>query len=308
MNLSPKIYLIIGIIMGMIIMFYILTYDNFTVQTPENDIDEVEHFVPSQNNISVEKISDTERFIKIKSNLFWIYFKETAFEKIHQTLGGIKIQTPAVFELNPSYMQLYDEIGNLDKSQNAVFVYPTFTASAYLDNGFYDYYEGKCDICTTISLYDDLNIPVYLIGGTGAVVLKKLGYDYITDIDIDKNPDILQEYDKIILLHNEYVTKREFDAITSHPNVVYLYPNALYAEIDVDYDQKTITLIRGHGYPSQEIDNGFDWEFDNTRPYEFDTDCIDWKFKEIDNGMMLDCYPEYVIYTDADLLRKIKEF
>ena len=37
------------------------------------------------------------------------------------------------------------------------------------------------------------------------------------------------------MLHNEYVTRPMFDAITSHPNVIYLYPNALYAEIEVNY-------------------------------------------------------------------------
>ena len=75
------------------------------------------------------------------------------------------------------------------------------------------------------------------------------------------------------MLHNEYVTRTMFDAITNHPNVLYLYPNALYAEIEVDYIDETITLIRGHNYPEPEITNGFDWEFDNTHPYEFDSEC-----------------------------------
>ena len=45
------------------------------------------------------------------------------------------------------------------------------------------------------------------------------------------------------MLHNEYVTQAMFDAITNHPNVIYLYPNALYAEIEVDYENNLITLI-----------------------------------------------------------------
>ena len=80
------------------------------------------------------------------------------------------------------------------------------------------------------------------------------------------------------MLHNEYVTRTMFDAITSHPNVIYLYPNALYAEIEVDYDNNTITLIRGHNYPESEIVNGFDWEFENTHPYEYDDTCLDMEF------------------------------
>ena len=70
-------------------------------------------------------------------------------------------------------------------------------------------------------------------------------------MSIDKNPDMLKKYDKVIMLHNEYVTRNMFDAITNHPNVIYLYPNALYAEIEVDYENNLMTLIRGHGYPER---------------------------------------------------------
>ena len=34
-----------------------------------------------------------------------------------------------------------------------------------------------------------------------------MDYDIIDDIVIDKNPSILEEYDKVIMLHNEYVTR-----------------------------------------------------------------------------------------------------
>jgi len=148
----------------------------------------------------------------------------------------------------------------------------------------------------------------YTSSGNAATILTLLGYDFISDMDIDKNPLILQKYDKIILLHNEYVTKKMFDAITNHPKVLYLYPNALYAEIETDYQQNTITLIRGHGFPEKTIDNGFDWEFENTRPYEFDTDCKDWELYEIDKGVMLNCYPEHIIFKDAKLLKSIKDY
>lgn len=106
----------------------------------------------------------------------------------------------------------------------------------------------------------------------GAWVLKLLNYSYVKDQDVDKNPDILKQYKRVIVLHNEYVTKKEFDAITSHPDVVFLYPNALYAQVKTNYDNGTITLVRGHGYPDSTIGNGFDWKYDNSR-YEYDIDC-----------------------------------
>jgi hypothetical protein len=139
-----------------------------------------------------------------------------------------------------------------------------------------------------------------------AQVLKLLGYAFVTDVDVDKNPAILAKYKKVIVLHNEYLTKKEFDAITSHPNVVYLYPNALYAEVKTDYTKNTITLIRGHNYPSKEIRNGFDWKFDNSQ-MEYDTDCKKMQFYKINNGWMLNCYPENIVHKSMRFLETIKK-
>jgi len=169
------------------------------------------------------------------------------------------------FELDKNNQPLYDELKNID--EKTIVIYPIFTAVAYNEPGFYNYYKGECDSeCLTLPIKPILRPE---IGGNGAQILKLLDYKFLSDVDIDKNPEILENFNKVILLHNEYVTQREFDAITSHPNVIYLYPNALYVEIEANYDQNTITLIRGHAYPEKHIDNGFDWEFDNTRPYEF---------------------------------------
>jgi len=96
-----------------------------------------------------------------------------------------------------------------------------------------------------------------------------------------------------------------FDAITSHPNVIYLYPNALYAEIEVNYVDQTITLIRGHNYPEQEITNGFDWPFDNTHPYEYDNTCEDLEFYRPSVGWMTTCYPENLFLANTEQLFNI---
>ena len=131
--------------------------------------------------------------------------------------------------------------------QSAVVVYPYFTYAAYQPQGFYDYFRGNCDDCTTTKFAQPRS--QYTSSGKAHQALTLLGYHSITDVEIDKNPSILQQFDKVIMLHNEYVTRTMFDAITSHPNVIYLYPNALYAEIEVNYTDETITLIRGHNYP-----------------------------------------------------------
>lgn len=209
-------------------------------------------------------------------------------------------------ELKPEFKELYNEIGVKADPQRTIVIYPIFTASAYASPGFYDYYKKTCDeLCLTTKIQTSL---IGQASGNALQVFTLLGYDVISDVDVDINPDILKKYDKVILLHNEYVTQKEFDAITSHPKVIYLYPNALYAKIEYNESTNTITLIRGHGYPAEYIANGFDWEFENTNPYEYDHECKNWEFYEIDNGIMLNCYPEIQIMKDAELLKKIKEW
>ena len=217
------------------------------------------------------------------------------------------------FGFKPENALKYEPLKN---SSNSVVISPTFTYTAYTEPGFYTFYRGDCDqefhgvlfrepdCLTRPIIYDK---PLDFTASTLALnILHMLDYPIITDIDVAKNPEILSDYEKIIMLHNEYVTKEMFDAITSHPNVVYLYPNALYAEINVNYDDDTISLIRGHNYPDPLIRNGFDWIYDNS-PDEYNIECVDWEFEKIPNGHMLNCWPAFMMYSDTLLLRTLNE-
>ncbi len=210
------------------------------------------------------------------------------------------------FESKKESISIIDELKN--KSEKTVVILPVFTHSAYTPSGFYDYYEQKCsEKCLTVKI-ERKQPPQFNAAGNAIQIFNILNYNFISDIDVDANPEILSNYDKVILLHNEYVTKNEFEAITNHPKVLYLYPNALYAEINYDSKKDIISLVKGHGYPKIEISNGFGWEFENTHPYEYDTNCENWEFYEIKNGLMLNCYPEEKIWQDKLLLKTIKEF
>jgi len=226
--------------------------------------------------------------------------------------GGEQVWGSIMLGLNPNKLDMYNEVAVWNDPQKTVVVYPYFTFVAYNEPGFYTYFRGECDSCTTTkfapaSLFNN----EYQSSGIGQQALTLLGYASITDMEIDQNPGILQQFDKVIILHNEYVTRAMFDAITSHPNVIYLYPNALYAEIEVDYVDETITLIRGHNYPEPEISNGFDWKFDNTHPYEYDNLCADMNFYQIENGWMTNCYPENFFLQNTEslfnLLKLVKD-
>ena len=244
-----------------------------------------------------------------------LVFVQSSFFEVYGLYGNCIIQNgnqtweTLLLGLHPDRGAMYNEVAVWDDPQKTVVVYPIFTGFAYTEPGFYTYYRGDCDSCTTTKFSH--HTPTYSASGMGHQTLSLLGYDVITDIDLDKNPGILAQFDKVIMLHNEYVTRAMFDAITSHPNVLYLYPNALYAEIEVDYENQTITLIRGHNYPDPEIKNGFDWQFDNTHPYEYDTQCLSMEFYKIENGWMTNCYPENVFLRDTEqlvqLLKAIKD-
>ncbi len=225
-------------------------------------------------------------------------------------VGTIRVLIKSgAIELSPKFeSQMRQELKTLvgNDTARSIVIVPVLTASAYAEHGFYWYYRGECDQkCLTVKIRDD--VPSMMSSKNTVVVLKTLGYNTITDVDIDKNPEVLQKYGKVIVLHNEYVTQREFAAITSHPHVLYLYPNSLYAKVKIDYSNDTLTLVRGHGYPDKNIRNGFDWKHDNSL-YEYDRECANWNFTRIKNGMMLNCYPEARINYDVFLLQTIAGF
>ena len=264
-----------------------------------------------QGNVPLEDITFSTSWI---TNKDYLVFIQSAFFEIYGTYGnctiedGKKIWKSLALGLDPNKMPLYDKVAVWNDPQKTVVVYPYLTYAAYDEPGFYTYYRGQCDTCTTTSISKQPT-PLYTSSGMAHQALTLLGYASISDIQIDKNPDILFQYDKVILLHSEYVTRAMFGAITTHPNVIYLYPNALYAEIEIDYVNETMTLIRGHDYPPEDpVSNGFDWEFDNTHPYEYDSKCETIDIYKIDNGVMTTCYPENLFLKKSELLFNTLKF
>ena len=256
----------------------------------ENQIIKVEHIVTGEEKIEIN--APGIFYVWSYENDFHLEFGEPTSRDLH-------------FELIEENEQLYKDIGVEDV--NAIVILPVFTSSAYSENGFYEYFFDRCDDCTTVKIVENDYLQFYQASQMGARALEILGYKTITDIDLDKNPKILEKFDTVILLHNEYVTQSMFNSIVNHPHVIYLYPNALHAEIEVDYEKNEITLVRGHGYPESTIKNGFDWEFDNTHPYEYDNECKNWEFYNIPNGKMLNCYPERVLSSNIELLKELKD-
>jgi len=274
-----------------------VTLPETTVSLPEKS-NSMSNYLQSMSNTHI-----------IPVNLGSTYF-ETYVTKSDYDRGNGQIITPSqgvrleLTELGNSTL-----IDPLKPNDGTVVIYPIFTSTAYFEPGFYTYFRGDCDeSCVTDISFENFTFS-YTSSGLTAQILYHMGYDFLTDIEVDQNPELLQNYDTVILLHNEYVTKKAFDAITSHPNLIFLAPNALYAEIDVNYDDNTMTLIRGHQYPLPEKPaNGFDYAIEiEFHHYEYDDKCLEWEFIEIENGFHLNCYPDGVLHKNLDILLKMKE-
>ena len=259
------------------------------------------------NVITVENIMEEYyKFHIVKMgtyDIFDIYYTEKDSELFKTK--SIDPEKGAKFEFNNKNSKFYQ---SLKPNQSTIVIYPIFTAAAYsTPGGFYDYFGGICDESCISGISFENPIIEHRSTGMSTVMLHGLGYDFITDIDVDKNPEILQNYETVILLHNEYVTQKMFDAISSHPNLIFLSPNALYALIEVNYDENTITLIRGHDYPPG-VSNAFDYEIEEKfHKYESDGNCFNWEFIKIENGYHLNCYPDGSIHLNLELIAKIKD-
>ena len=190
-------------------------------------------------------------------------------------------------------------------SGNELVIIPVLTEAAYQPKGFYDYYSGRCDeSCLTIPI--NTSISLHEQGSASGVrTLEKLGYytmdDFHLEYQLRNNPRYLESFDKIIVLHSEYVTQRIFDALQNHPKVIYLYPNSLYGKVEIN--KFTATLIQGHDYKGKS--NGFDWVHDTTR-FEKDKACLSHEFIQIENGYYLNCNPEIIIHQNIDILKELK--
>ena len=197
-------------------------------------------------------------------------------------------------------ISIIDKLKFTDKS--VLVVAPLLTANAYRYQGFYDTFRGDCDeSCLSLQLDTKIRFG-YTSSNNALVYFNNLGIPIIEDYTASLNPEIFSQYKKIIMLHNEYVTIEFYEAIINHPNVYFMYPNALYAEIELV--DGVMTLIRGHDFPpGAELceGNGFCWEFENTRPDEYDLECIDFEWRQIDNGYQLNCYPEVVIFEKPEI-------
>ena len=107
------------------------------------------------------------------------------------------------YQINDEFSDVYKTISVTDEANKTIVIVPTFTASAYSPNGFYDFYRGDCDeTCLTTPITNSIQDFGFTSSVSAVKILDLLGYDSITDRQLHVNPAILDEYDSVIVLHN----------------------------------------------------------------------------------------------------------
>ena len=67
--------------------------------------------------------------------------------------NGNQVWESLLLGLNPNKMDMYNEVALWNDPQKTVVVYPYFTYRLRINEpGFYTYYRGECDDCTTTKL------------------------------------------------------------------------------------------------------------------------------------------------------------
>ncbi len=179
-----------------------------------------------------------------------------------------------------------DNNANTSRLGNGVriaLVEPTFTAAAY-NNSFYVFYQKYNNDPATANITSDINLlsnkvakyptitPTTKVHSAFAMLsllknLKLIGPDsnitVLTDADVD-NGSIFENnahgivdnsiniYDVIVLGHQEYVTQTEYynlkNFVSNGGTTILLDANVFYAQVRLDRNTDTITLVKGHGW------------------------------------------------------------
>jgi hypothetical protein len=153
---------------------------------------------------------------------------------------------------------------------------PTFTAAAYSDNGFYDFYDKHSlhsrdgrNITEDVSkltveipikhshIHPELfeMLPVHI-----EQILQYANIRLIDDTDAHNgeifkptNDSILTNaYDILMIGHQEYVTQQEYSNlktfVSNGGTLIVLTGNVFYAEVRYDASDNSVTLVKGHDW------------------------------------------------------------
>ena len=151
-----KILAISIIIIGIIISIFYFTFESNLIKDPKiNQNDEKIEFVEWSSAELFKVLVNPDDFVSIEGKI---------------------LPLKATFGLKEELEQRYNEIGFFNDEDKPIFIIPTFTASAYLKNGFYDFYNKSCnEQCLTTEIISEDKLD-YNSSANAVKILQLLEY------------------------------------------------------------------------------------------------------------------------------------
>lgn len=154
--------------------------------------------------------------------------------------------------------------------ERIAYVAPTFTTAAY-NNRFYIFYKLEENVPHDANVTKHLNLLTSRVVKLPPQQIKHafLGLtsnlQVIADEDVDNgsifihksainasSQSSINQYDVLVLGHQEYVTQREYDNLKHFVEnggiLILLDGNVFYAQVSYDRHYHTVTLVKGHGW------------------------------------------------------------
>ena len=220
------------------------------------------------------------------------------------TMGAAVILTSSIDFDKVEYS--YGYLNNA--TETILMIYPSYTWVANEPNSLVDIgrlYDGCESHTASHSIFASKSGGVSDVGGS----IGRIGSEYFTVVsdyylEHDTASINIQDFDKVILMRNSYVTDNFRNMVLNHDNVVYMFPDVFTHEVTTN---STYTKAPS----ASNINMTYVGEYEPLHPdainWADDNRCNEWKFVKVINGYMMNCVPDVAIINNHDMLIAMRD-
>lgn len=220
----------------------------------------------------------------------------------------------------------YDFLNNT--SQKTVVIYPAYTYYANEVDSLVDFGTDNCDDeftdCKSYLIHGQF-LTALDSGGVSDVgaSIAEIGHQYffvVNDDLVHRNPEVLDAYDKVILMRNVYVTDELRNTILGFDKVIYMFPDAMTKKIDRqlqhifddeidldDSDEPRDKKQSSYIYLNMTYSGEYKPLHEKSIEWADDNRCEEWEFVPIHNGYMMNCTPDIAIINNYEMLKAMRD-
>ena len=202
----------------------------------------------------------------------------------------------------------YDYLNN--STESIIMVYPSYTYWANELNSLADIGdEDWCYECESFTRAHELftvhNGGFSSVGGSVGRIGDQY-FTYVTDYYLEHNGTSIkmEDYDKVILMRNSYVTDNFRNMVLNHTNVVYMFPDALTKEVTTN---STYTKAPRDSQITMTYVDDIEPLHPMAHEWADDNRCEEWEFIKVINGYMMNCTPDVAIINNHDMILTMRD-